>query len=85
MQGRMEAPETNGQIYSYIKEDAQARPSTVMTGQLPLANQDAYVLIDSGTTHSFTSSKFAKQLGRGSNRIRQPFTTTLPSMENFGV
>lgn len=81
MQGRMEAPETNGRIYAYTKEDVQA----VMIGQLHLANQDAYVLIDYGAMYSLTSSKFAKQLGRGSNRIRQPYRTTFPYVENFGV
>lgn len=85
MRGKLEAPKTNGRIYAYTKEDVQAGPSTVVIGQLPLANQDAYVLIDSRATHSFTSSKFAKQLGRGSNRIRQPFRTTLPFGENFCV
>ncbi|GMN72167.1 hypothetical protein TIFTF001_052802, partial [Ficus carica] len=47
-QGRLEAPEPQGRIYTYTKEDVQAGPSTVVTGQLPFAQQDAYVLIDSG-------------------------------------
>ncbi|GMN73072.1 hypothetical protein TIFTF001_052971, partial [Ficus carica] len=49
-QGRLEAPEPQGHIYAYTKEDVQAGPSTVVTGQLPFAQQDAYVLIDSGAT-----------------------------------
>ena len=80
-QGRLEAPEPQGRIYAYTKEDVQAGPSTVVTGQLPFAQQDAYVLIDSGATHSFTSPKFAKKLGRGSDRIGRTFRTALPSGE----
>ncbi|GMN33324.1 hypothetical protein TIFTF001_044783 [Ficus carica] len=63
-QGRLEAPEPQGRIYAYTKEDVQAGPSTVVIGQLPFAQQDAYVLIDSGATHSFTSPRFAKKLGK---------------------
>ncbi|GMN33781.1 hypothetical protein TIFTF001_041958 [Ficus carica] len=44
-QGRLESPEPHGRIYAYTKEDVQAGPSTVVTGQLPFAQQDAYVLI----------------------------------------
>ena len=80
-QGRLEAPEPQGRIYAYTKEGVQAGPSTVVTGQLPFAQQDAYVLIDSGATHSFTSPKFAKKLGRGSDRIGRTFRTALPSGE----
>ncbi|WP_265645602.1 hypothetical protein, partial [Escherichia coli] len=74
-QGRLEAPETYGRIYTYTKEDAQAGPSNVVTGQLSVANQDAYVLFDSGATHSFTSPRFAEQLGRKVDRIGQTFKT----------
>ncbi|GMN47386.1 hypothetical protein TIFTF001_016572 [Ficus carica] len=56
-QGRLEAPKPHGHIYAYTKEDVQVGPSMVVIGQLPLANQDAYVLIDYGATHSFTSLK----------------------------
>ncbi|GMN33363.1 hypothetical protein TIFTF001_044788 [Ficus carica] len=80
-QGRLEAPEPQGRIYAYTKEDVQAGPSTVVTGQLPFAQQDAYVLIDYGATHSFTLPKFAKKLGRVSDRIGKIFRTALPSGE----
>ena len=56
-QGRLEAPEPQGRIYAYTKEDVQAGPSTVVTGQLPFAQQDVYVLFDFGATHSFTLPK----------------------------
>ena len=80
-QGRLEAPEPQGRIYAYTKEDVQAGPSTVVTGQLPFAQQDAYVLFNSGATHSFTSPRFAKKLGKGSDRIGRTFRTALPSGE----
>ena len=39
------------------------------------------MLIDSGATPSFTSPKFAKKLGRGSDKIGRTFRTVLPSGE----
>ncbi|GMN19423.1 hypothetical protein TIFTF001_045185 [Ficus carica] len=80
-QGRLEASEPQGRIYAYTKEDVQAGPSTVVTGQLHFAQQDAYLLIDSRATHSFTSPRFAKKLGRASDRIGRTFRTALPSGE----
>ena len=78
-QGRLEAPEPQAYIYAYTKGDAEAGTSNVVTGQLSLAKQDAHVLIDSGTTHSFVSYAFAKKLCRGEERIRKTFRTALPS------
>jgi len=80
-QGRLEAPEPQARIYAYTRGDAATGTSTVVTGQLPVANYDAYALFDSGATHSFMSSKVAKHLDSTKDRINQPFRTALPSGE----
>ena len=56
-QGRLEPPKSHARIYAYIRGDAKAGISTVVTGQLLVANYDAYALFDSGVTHSFISTK----------------------------
>ncbi|KAL5573275.1 hypothetical protein UlMin_022872 [Ulmus minor] len=69
----------NARIYAYTKGDAEAGGSKVVTGQLPVANMVARVLIDSGATHSFISVIFADCLHRSKDTIRQTFRTVLPS------
>ena len=80
-QERLEAPEPQAYNYAYTKGDAEAETSNVVIGQLSLAKQDAYILIDSGATHSFASYAFAKKLYRGEERIRKTFRTALPSRD----
>ena len=46
------------------KQEAEAEPSTVVSGQLIVASIPAYVLIDSGATHSFVSEMFASWIDR---------------------
>ena len=62
----------NARIYAYTKGDAEAGGSKVVTGQLPVTNMIARVLIDSGVTHSFISMVFANSLHRSKDTIRQP-------------
>ena len=62
----------NARIYAYTKGDAEAGGSKVVTGQLPVANMIARVLIDSGATHSFMSTVLANSLHRSKDTIRQP-------------
>ena len=50
-----------------------------MTGHLTVANSNAYILFDSGATHSFISTAHANQLERAKDRISQTFRTSLPS------
>ncbi|KAL5560330.1 hypothetical protein UlMin_036541 [Ulmus minor] len=71
--------EPNARIYAYTKGDAEAGGSKVVTGQLPVANMVARVLIDSGATHSFISAIFADSLHRSKDTIRKTFRTVLPS------
>ena len=80
-QGRLEAPEPQARIYAYTKGDAEASTSNVVTGQISIATYDVISLFNSGATYSFRSMEFAQKLGRGVNRIEQPFTASLPSGE----
>ena len=55
-------PRPNARVYSLSEDDVNAGPSTVVTGQLPVANLSLYTFIDSGATHSFIASKVAEKL-----------------------
>ncbi|KAL5561904.1 hypothetical protein UlMin_031651 [Ulmus minor] len=80
-QGKLEAPEPNARIYTYVKGDAEAGTSNVVTGQLYVANMTTYALFDSGATHSFISTVHANRLDRRKDTIPQNFRTSLPSGE----
>ena len=58
-QGRLEAPESQASIYAYIKGDAEAGTSHVVTGQISIVAFDAIALFDSDATYSFVSMEFA--------------------------
>ncbi|XP_043705411.1 uncharacterized protein LOC122655270 [Telopea speciosissima] len=51
---------TQGRVYSVTNEEAQADPS-VITGMIFVCSQPAYVLFDSGASHSFVSPLFTKK------------------------
>ncbi|KAL5555652.1 hypothetical protein UlMin_037888 [Ulmus minor] len=76
---RKNIPEPNARIYAYTKGDAEAGGSKVVTGQLPVVNEIARVLFDSGATHSFISVMFVNCLDRQVKCIGQAFRTVLPS------
>ncbi|KAL5543368.1 hypothetical protein UlMin_007152 [Ulmus minor] len=59
----------------------QAGTSNVVTGQLSVAKMSAYVLFDSGATHSFISNSFADRLNWVRDRMNQSFHVALPSGE----
>ena len=80
-QGRLEAPEPTARIFAFTKNDAEAGNSNVITGQLLVANKCARVLFDSGATHSFASTIFAKNISEEKDKIGQTFGTVLPSGE----
>ncbi|KAL5566267.1 hypothetical protein UlMin_029431 [Ulmus minor] len=76
---RKNIPEPNARLYAYTKGDAEAGGSKVVTGQLPVVNEIARVLFDSGATHSFISAMFVNYLGRQVECIGHAFRTVLPS------
>ncbi|KAL5556076.1 hypothetical protein UlMin_038312 [Ulmus minor] len=76
---RKNIPEPNARIYAYTKGDAEAGGSKVVAGQLPVINEIARVLFDSGATHSFISAMFVNCLDRQVECIGQAFRMVLPS------
>ncbi|KAL5573969.1 hypothetical protein UlMin_023566 [Ulmus minor] len=75
------SPGTNARVFTMTKQEAEAEPSTVVSGQLIVALIPAYVLIDSGATHSFASEMFANRIDRCHYKSDGMFSTTLPSGE----
>ncbi|XP_008811203.2 uncharacterized protein LOC103722425 [Phoenix dactylifera] len=53
-------PHTRGHIYALTQQDAQAS-NTVASGTLPVASVYDHILFDSGATHFFVSSTFARK------------------------
>ena len=53
-------PRPNARVYALNKTDAEAGPSTVVTGQLPIANIFAYTLVDSGASHSYLAARLVE-------------------------
>ncbi|KAL5542303.1 hypothetical protein UlMin_010013 [Ulmus minor] len=76
---RKNIPEPNARLYAYTKGDVEAGGSKVVTSQLPVVNEIARVLFDSGATHSFISAMFVNYLDRQVECIGQAFRTVLPS------
>ena len=58
--------------------DIKAGHSTVVTGQLPIANLSLNTLIDSGAIHSFISRKVAGKLEGSRVELTHPFITVTP-------
>ncbi|KAL5540511.1 hypothetical protein UlMin_046259 [Ulmus minor] len=71
----------NARIFTFSRNDAEAGTSNVVTGQLSVAKMSAYVLFDSGATHSFISNSFADRLNWVRDRMNQSFHVALPSGE----
>ena len=65
----------NARVYSLCEGEVEAGPSTVVTGQLPVANLSLFTLIDSGATHSFIASKIADKLEWKKECLAYPFIT----------
>ncbi|KAL5549485.1 hypothetical protein UlMin_004716 [Ulmus minor] len=86
-QNKKNKPNNQGSTYptcpkcGKLHPEAEAEPSTVVLGQLIVASILAYVLIDSGATHSFVSEMFANQINRFHYKSDGMFSTTLPSGE----
>ncbi|KAJ4706775.1 Retrotransposon protein, putative, Ty3-gypsy subclass [Melia azedarach] len=56
--GQPDRPRTQAHIFTLTKQEAQATPE-VVTGMLTIYGQEAHILIDPGSTHSFISRTFA--------------------------
>ena len=68
---------TPARVFTLTQAEAEASPS-VVTGQLSSAGSPFTVLIDSGATHSFVSSKLINRLCRPSEYQTAGFGNLLP-------
>ena len=55
--GQRGRPQTQARVFAVTQQEEDVAPE-VMTGTIQVFDRDAYVLIDSGATHSFISAKF---------------------------
>ena len=56
--GQPGRPRTHARVFALTEQEAQATPD-VVTGMLTIFGQDAHILIDPGSTHSFISYTFS--------------------------
>ena len=73
----------NARVFAISEGEVAVGPSTVVTGQISITNTTAYVLIDSGASHSFIAGGFVKKLDRKPDDLAQPFVTATPSGETM--
>ncbi|CAN1154462.1 Transposon Ty3-I Gag-Pol polyprotein [Linum perenne] len=71
--------QTRGQprLFAMRREETNAAPE-VVTGMILIHSQPAFVLMDSGSTHSFISTKFVRALGVVPTRLGQNFGVRTP-------
>ena len=72
-------PKPNARVYSLNEGEVETRPSTMVTGQLSVANLSAYSLIDSGASHSFIAAHTSNKLEWKKAVFTQPFYTVTPA------
>ena len=76
-------PKPNARVYALNKEEAEAGPSTVVTGQLPIANLLAYTLVDSGASHSYLASRLVGKIEWEAKPLSQLFCTVTPAGDMY--
>ncbi|KAL5565172.1 hypothetical protein UlMin_028336 [Ulmus minor] len=69
---------TQARVFAMTKEDVETSP-TVVTGIMFVHEIPAYVLIDSGATHSFINLMLIKKLGKSLSILDAPFCVSTPS------
>ncbi|CAL1353211.1 unnamed protein product [Linum trigynum] len=76
---RGQGSQASGQprLFAMRREEADAAPE-VVTGMISLYHQPAFVLFDSGSTHSFISTKLARTLGIPFVRLGQNLGVRTP-------
>ncbi|XP_028123196.1 uncharacterized protein LOC114320265, partial [Camellia sinensis] len=73
-----------GRVFALVPGDAQ-NAEAVVSGTISICTQDAYVLIDSGSTHSFVSTLFAEKLDRELEPLEYVLSVSTPSGRNMIV
>ncbi|XP_060964845.1 uncharacterized protein LOC133033845 [Cannabis sativa] len=75
-----EIPMVSARVFSLTQADAEADPSTV-TGEISIGGIMFTILVDSGATHSYISSRIIEKLGRPCDIMSYEFGTLLPTRE----
>ena len=65
-------------VFALSKAEADASPS-VVSGNVLIAGIPAYVIVDSGATHSFASNMYVRKLGKPLDKVGAMYTVSLPS------
>ena len=74
----MGRPDTQARVFAVTQQKANVAPE-VMTGTIQVFDSDAYVLIDSGATHSFISVKLIAQVNIEIQPIDCSMIVSLPA------
>ena len=64
-------------MYAITRQDAEAS-NTAVTGTVLVETLDAYVLFDTGSTHSFVSPRLASKLGVEPRKMEIPLVVSSP-------
>ncbi|KAA0054634.1 pol protein [Cucumis melo var. makuwa] len=73
-----------GRVFATTRQEAE-RSGTVVTGTLPILGHYAFVLFDSGSSHSFISSAFVQHVGLEVEPLGSVLSVSTPSGEDFDV
>ena len=76
-------PQANARVYSQNEGEVSAGPSTVVTGQLFVANLSLYTLIDSGASHSYLANRLIDKLEWNKESLTYPFITVTPARDMY--
>ncbi|XP_074576599.1 uncharacterized protein LOC141833108 [Curcuma longa] len=77
-------PET-GRIHAVTREEAQRADGSVFRGTILLYAFTADMLVDTGSSHSFISRAFMREIGRLPTLRQQHLTVSLPSGDRLDV
>ncbi|KAA0067940.1 pol protein [Cucumis melo var. makuwa] len=69
-----------GRVFATTRQEVE-RAGTVVTGTLPILGHYAFVLFDSGSSHSFISSVFVQHVGLEVEPLRSVLSVSTPSRE----
>ncbi|XP_074326625.1 uncharacterized protein LOC141664569 [Apium graveolens] len=75
--GEKNNQKTSGRVFSITAKDAASTPGTI-SGSLSVGNGNAIVLFDTGATHSFVSTSYAKHLDIASTALISDFSVGTP-------
>ncbi|KAH7569678.1 hypothetical protein JRO89_XS06G0239800 [Xanthoceras sorbifolium] len=73
---------TQGRVYALTRQEAEASPS-VVSGIVPISGHLAFVLFDSGSTHSFIACNFARRFDCAPEMLEFVLCVATPSGESL--